>query len=268
MFPSIALAALMAISPAQAGALNITNVRNTYGQLGPTRANSKFLPGDVLYLTYDIEGMTVGEDGRVQYSTLLEVFNKDGKSLIEQKEPAERLEFIPLGGGRIPAQAFITIGVDQPAGEYTAKVIVTDKVSKATKTIERKFEVSAPEFGLVGVYAGADDRGSNPAPTTGVIGQTIFIFYSSVGFKRDAVKNQPNMHFEMMPFDEAGKPTLGKAISHDVTAADEKLPTYPLRFALPLTRPGKFTVRLSCTDKLTGKTATLELPVLVIAADK
>jgi hypothetical protein len=266
MFPSLALAALVALVPAQPAALNLTNVRNTYGQLGPTRASSKFLPGDVVFLAYDIEGVTVGEDGRVQYSTQLEVFDKDAKSLFKQ-DPAERLEFIPLGGGRIPAQAFITIGVDQPAGEYTAKVVVTDKVSKQSKTLERKFEVAPGEFGLVGVYASADDRGSNPAPTTGVVGQTIFIFYSAVGFKRDEKKN-PNMQFEMTPLDDAGKPTLGKPISHVVTFADEKLPTYPLRFALPLTRPGKFSVRLSCTDKISGKTATMELPVLVIAAEK
>lgn len=267
MFPSLALAALVAFAPAQAGALNFTNVRNTYGQMGPTRASSKFLPGDILFIAYEIEGMTIAEDGRTQYSTQLELCDKDGKSL-NKFEPRDALDFIPLGGGRIPAQAYVTIGVDQPPGEYLAKIYVVDKTAKVTKTLERKFEVTAPDFGIVNIFASTDKSGSNPTPTTGVVSQTIYVYFSVVGFKREGDKNQPKLHVEMTTVDEAGKPTLGKPVVYDIVQADEKIPTYPFIFSLPMTRPGKFAVRLSCTDKITGKTATLDLPVLVLAADK
>ena len=270
MSPSLIVASLLALAPAQgpaAGTLEIANVRNTYGVLGPTRADSKLLPGDILFVSYDLDGITIDKEGRVHYSMVMEVVDKAGKATLKQ-DPLEKIELVPLAGSRVAARAFVTLGIDHPAGEFTMKVAVTDRANKSTKTLERKFEVLPPDFGIVAVYASLDERGQTAAPTTGVVGQAIFINYTVVGFKRDAEKKQPNLHFEMVPLDEKSQPLMSKPLAHDGTDLDDKLPNYTVRFLLPMTRPGKFSIRLSCTDALAKKTATVELPVLVLAGEK
>jgi hypothetical protein len=273
MSPSMIVATMLTFAPAQvpaAGKLEIANVRNTYGVLGPTRADSKLIPGDILFVSYDIDGITIDKDGRVHYSMVMEVVDKNGKATLKQ-DPFEKIELVPLGGSRVAARAFVTLGVDHPAGEFTMKVSVTDKAEKANKattTLERKFEVLAPDFGIVAVYASLDERGQTAAPTTGVVGQAVFINYTAVGFKREEKTKQPNLHFEMIPLDENAKPLMAKPLFHDGTDLDEKLPNYTVRFLLPMTRPGKFTIRLSCTDVVTKKTVSVDLPVLVLAGEK
>ena len=150
------------------------------------------------------------------------------------------------------------------------KVTVTDKSvkDKPSATLERKFEVLPPDFGIVAVYASLDERGQTAAPTTGVVGQAVFINYTAVGFKRDPEKKQPNLRFEMIPLDENGKALMAKALFHEGNDLDEKLPNYTVRFLLPMSRPGKFSIRLSCTDIVTKKTVTVDLPVTVIAGEK
>ncbi len=271
MSPSLIVATLLALAPAQApaaaGKLEIANVRNTYGVLGPTRADSKFLPGDILFVSYDIDGIAINDEGRVHYSMVMEVLDKNGKATLKQ-DPYEKIELVPLGGSRLAARAFVTLGVDHPPGEFTMKVAVTDRSNKATQTLERKFEVLAPDFGIVAVYASLDERGQTAAPTTGVVGQAIFVNYTAVGFKRDPEKKQPNLRFEMIPLDEAGKPLMKKPLFHEGIDLDDKLPNYTVRFLLPMTRPGKFTIRLSCTDAVAKKTVSVDLPVLILAGEK
>ena len=98
---SLLLLTALSFSPAQAGPLKITNVRNTYGLLGGTRADSKLMPGDALFVAYDIEGLTYGPDGRTQYRMAMEVVNKDGKAMFTQN-PEDKVDYVPLGGTKLP----------------------------------------------------------------------------------------------------------------------------------------------------------------------
>jgi hypothetical protein len=266
MFPTLTLAAALALAPAQGGKLDLTNLRPTYGLQGPTRPTSKFLPGDPVYLTFDIDGITVGKDGKAVYTMGFDVTDKAGKSW-HKVDPVERVDFVPLGGSRVPGRAFVSLGVDAPAGEYTMKFTTTDTVTKATGQFEYKFEVLKADLGVIQVRASRDEPGNQPAHTTGFVGEEIWIQFAAAGFKRDA-KNQPNLRFEMVTLDDKGKPTIAQPLTLDVDKLDEKVPIYSLRFPLPLTRPGKFTVKLTVTDKVANKTTTFELPVTALATDK
>jgi hypothetical protein len=270
MFAPLILTAALALAPAQgdSGGLQLTNVRNTFGVLGPIRATSKMLPGDVLFVAYDIDGVTIDKAGKVQYSMAMEVVDKDKKTVFKQ-DPAEKVDFVPLGGTRLPARAFITLGLDQPPGLYTLKVTVIDRANKAEKTLSHPFEVLPKGFGIVAVYASIDERGQIPAPTTGIVGQSVFIQFAAVGFERDPKSKQPDLRFEMMPLDDTGKPTLAEPSAHDAKAGvDDKDNVYQVRFLLPMTRAGKYSIRLTAEDKIGKKKATFELPVVVLAAEK
>lgn len=267
MFTPLLMAAAMTAPAQPPAALDLTNVAPTYGILGPVRAGTTLIPGDVLCVRFDIDGITIGKDGKVTYTMQQEVTDKAGKQVFKP-DPVNRVDQAPLGGGKLPGYTFVTAGLDMPAGEYLLKLTVTDNTNKATKTLEQKFTVLKAEFGIVAVYASSDAQGRLPAPTVGVVGGSVFLHYSVVGFQKDPMKKQPDLKFEMVPV-ENGKPTSATPAVWEVKdGVDEKDGTYSMRYPMPFTRPGKFAVRLTATDNLTKKTVTLDVPVTVLPTDK
>jgi hypothetical protein len=262
MLTTLVIAAGLGLAPAQAGGMTLSNDRITYGELGSPRPDAKLLPGDVLFIAFDIEGIAVGADGKVDYSMGMVVTDKSGKSIFEQK-PAPRTDYLPLGGTKLPARAFVTIGLDQEPGTYTCKVTVTDNGSKASKSLDKQFTVLPKSFGVVALYTSSDEKGELPAPTVGVAGQSVWVHFALVGFERDKAKKQPNLTVEMQAMAN-GKPTVAKPTVVTINSGiDEKESGVPLRFLLPMNRDGEFEVELKATDKLSGKTASVKLPITV-----
>lgn len=261
------IATLIALSlPAQGAGISLSNTRITYGELGATRPDNKFLPGDIFFVSFDIDGVAIDADGKVKYSMGMEVFDAKGASIFKQA-PVDREDFVPLGGNKLPARAFISVGVDQEAGMYTCKVTVTDKGAKGeAKVLEQKFEVLKKDFGIVQLFTSADSEGKFPSSTTGLVGQSIFVQFAVVGFDREAVRKQPKIEIEMTVYDADKKPTLAKptsvVIDKDVPEKDIGI---PLRFTLPMNRAGGYLVELKATDTITKKTTKIYLPVRVIA---
>jgi hypothetical protein len=274
MLPALTLAAALALAPAQpATSLTLTNLRSTYGALGPTRPTAKYLPGDLVYLSLDVEGVAVSKDGKARYTLTTEVKDKAGK-VKSQGDTSPRTDFAPLGGGKVPVVTFSALGVDTEPGEYTLRVTATDTsvadpAKQPTGSVEYKFEVLKPDLGIVGVQVTSDKGGSFPTPATGYVGQFQWIRYSVVGFKRDpAKKNQPDMKFEMTTLDDKGQPTLATPLTEEVKALEDNTPIVTAWMYVPLTRAGKFTVRLKVTDNVAGKTATFELPIKAVPVEK
>jgi hypothetical protein len=256
-------AAALALTPAQPGSLSLTNVRTTYGELGAVRTDNRYLPGDWYFLAFDIEGITVSTEGKVSYAMSVEVTNKAGQSVFKQDKPVESDEFLPLGGNRLPGRAYVFLKPDQDPGTYTCKVSVTDRVTKATKTLDRTFEVVRKELGLIGLVMSYDDQAKMPAPPSGVVGQNLFIHGFMIGFGRAADK-KPNASVELRILDDAKRPTLPKPLSavvpKDIADGDDAA---RIMFLIPLNREGTFTAELKAVDSSTGKSATVSFPIRV-----
>src|SRR4051812_1970972 len=114
----VAAVAVLAVPAAGAGPLTLSNVRAPYGVLGPVRAQDKVLPGDRYVLCFDIEGITIGPDGKVAYSIGTEVRNAAGRVLYQQEPKAVEAP-TSLGGARVPAHARIDVGLDTKPGVFT-----------------------------------------------------------------------------------------------------------------------------------------------------
>jgi len=263
MLTTLALVGVMTLAPAQGG-LALENVRITYGELGAPRPDNSLLPGDIFFLAFDIKNITVDPTGKVQYSMSMEVTNAAGAKVFEQK-PVDRNDFLPLGGNKLPARAYVTVPLDQEPGTYSCKLVVIDKANKAEQSITQKFIVKQKQFGIVSLYTSSDAKGELPAPPYGMTGQSVWVHFVVVLFDRDKTKKQPSLSVEMSTLSADGMPTVPKPTILEISSeVDEKDTGIPLRFLLPLNRPGKFTVQLKVTDKLTNKTSSVQLPIEVV----
>lgn len=262
MMTALALLSALQLAPGQAGDLTLRDARLTHGILGMKRADARLLPGDSLVVGFDIEGMTTDASGKALYTISTEVSDAGGKVLFRQ--PPRDLEAVnALGGSRFPAYSQVDIGLQQPPGEYTLKVLVGDRTSRKSATLTQKFTVLPADFGLVRLSATGDAQGMVPAGLLGE-GQTVWINGLLVGFGRDNAGKQPNVALELRVLDEKNQPTtpkpFGGAVGKDAPAGATSL---PVQFLLPLNRTGKFTVEVKATDQVTGKSVTRSFPITV-----
>jgi hypothetical protein len=261
MWAALALTTVVSVAPAQ---LELKNVRTTYGVLGQERKENKLLPGDMLVVAFDIDGLKVKDDGRVLYSMGIELIKK-GKDKPEFKKEPQDLEAVnSLGGNSLPAFGMTFINTEAEAGEYTFTITVRDRLNKgAEKVLKHTFEVVPVKLGfvLLKLTAGNND----PVPNIGVPGQRVFVHHSLVGFELGKDK-RPFVTFEMQVLDDAGKPTLAKPFKGDIKEDVAKSPGLMMFIPVPLelNRPGKFKIQLKATDNISKKTAeqTLDLTVL------
>lgn len=262
MLNALLLFAVLAQAPGQAGSLKLSGVHPTYGVLGPARADPRYLPGDAVFLEFEIDGISVAADGKVLYSMSLEAADSKGKVLYRQN-PTDQESLATLGGKSVLAFARLDIGPEHPAGDYTVKVGITDRVTKQSQSFTQKYQVLPANLGVVQVRLSSDAEGAVPVGLIGA-GQPIWVNFATVGFARDKAKSQPNLQFEFRVLDEAGKPVLTKpdtgAINQDVPANEKLLGA---QFHISVNRDGKFVAELKVTDKVSGKTAVVALPLLV-----
>lgn len=245
------------------GALALEHCRSTYGVLGPERPDNRVLPGDELTICFEIVGAQVAADDKVHYTIGMEVTDRQG---IVRFRQAPRASAVKQAIGRQPllAAATVHVGMDQPAGEYTVKVTVRDRTAQAAAEFSRTYEVLPRDFGLVQLVVSGDPDA--PAPMTDFqVGRTGQINVTAVGFGRDESDSRSNLRVVMTVTDADGRtalaePSVGE-IKQSVTAQVLHL---PMQFQLDLPRAGRFTVKLTAEDRVTGKTAVLSLPLNVV----
>jgi hypothetical protein len=264
MWATLTLLTVLGVTPAQEE-MQLTNARVTYGILGPARPDSKYVPGDTCFLTFDIEGLTK-QGGIMRYGMKMELL--DSKEKLKFSRSTEGSDIVDiLGGTSVPGFAHAFIGLDTEPGEYTLKLTVTDQVSKKVQLLVRKFQVTPKDFGLVGVNTTYEGR--VPAPPIVVIGQPLVLTFGIVGFERDAKTKQPRIELKMNVLDETGKSTQPKPITEIIGKnVEEKESIISPAFDLALTRAGKFTIELTATDTLNKKTSTVMLPLIVLSRPK
>jgi hypothetical protein len=258
----VAAVAALSAPAAEPGTLTLSNVRATYGILGPVRADSRVLPGDSYVVSFDIEGVRVGPDGKVSYTIATEVRNAAGR-VQDQRDPKPVDAPTSLGGDRVTAHARLNVGLDTPPGAVSFKVTVTDRASGASKSLTKEVEVLPKDFGLIRLSITNDPDGQLPAAAIGA-GQAAWLQLGAVGFTRAADGKQPAVSFSLRFLDEAGNPTQAKPVEAAGPKNLEPMAAMvPVQFVLAPNRPGKFTAVITATDEETKKTATLSVPFTV-----
>jgi hypothetical protein len=282
MWTTLALMSALQLVPAQAEQLQLKNPRFTYGILGQERKDSNFLPGDLVVLSFDIDGLKVKDDGSARYSMGMQLFSqKKGKNVFEQ-DP-QKLEVVnSLGGSRQPVFALTNILPDMEPGDYTMKLTVNDETAKSSQKLERKFTVKPVEFSLVRVgfvYLNMSETqaGAAPllAPPMAVPGQSLMLHFTAVGFSEAGNDSKPKLSVKMEIQDESGKPVLAKpfGLKQPITNyPDDETKKYkilPFQMPIQVNRSGKFKIVLSATDEHSHKTVSMPpLDLTVVEVNK
>lgn len=260
MWTTLTLLSVLAAEPAETS-LSLKHVRATHGLLGPRRSDETVMPGDILFVCFDIDGIRVDAEGRVRYRMGMELSDAAGKVVFRQAAKEQEVH-ASLGGDRVPACAHLSVGLDTPPGDYCMKVVVQDLASGQEQSLSRKVKVLARQFALVRTMVTLDEDGHYPLSRF-TCGQTVWVHTSAVGFTRGRGK-QGDVVFQMRVLDTSGKPTLAKAATDTLT---EELPAnlsgLPTAFLLTLNRPGKFTVELQGSDRVSGKQTKMSFPIIV-----
>jgi hypothetical protein len=252
---ALALVAL-ALWGSNARAIDIKNVRSTYGPFGALRPGNKMLPGDVFVINFDVSGVSVdAKNGLTKYTQTLEVFDPKGKSIF--KETSNKALYLGLGGDTVPELANVLLGADLGVGKYQAKVTITDPAKKDSKTLVQDLEVIQPDFGFIHVMA----------PAMGFKGQDYYLQYALVGFGRDK-KNYPNINLSMRVLAD-GKPTFPDPIASNIPRdypkiQADKAELLRLGGQIYLNRTGRFTVEVEAIDEISKKKDKFSFPLTVI----
>jgi hypothetical protein len=266
MWTAAVVALVLGLPPAQPGtSLALTKPHFTYGPGGVTRPDAKYLPGDTVFLSFDVANLKFDADANASYRIAMEVTNADGEAVLRQKPHASKVKNI-LGGKAVPCRVHVALPPGYPSGTYTIKVTVEDLATKQGQSLAQKFEVLPAAFGLVQVGASATNDGMAPVPTVGVEGAPLYLTFAVVGFGRGKDK-QLDISASLRVLDEKGKPTTAKPFADRAKREiPEGLQLIPLQFGLTLNRVGSFTLEFTATDHVTGQKARATMPLKVVSA--
>jgi hypothetical protein len=263
MWTACVVALALGVQPAQTGALTLNQPRFTFGPAGLTRTDGKFLPGDVVYMTFDVAGLKFDDESKAKYSVAMEISDAAGNTLYRQKPHASMVRNV-LGGKAVPCSVQVQLPVDHPAGTLTVKVTVEDKATNQSGSVSKKVEVLKAGFGIVQLYTTAGNAGAVPVPSVGAEGSLLYVHFVAVGFARGKDK-QPDLSGTLRVLDEGGKETSAKPftgrLNKDV-APDAMV--VPLQFGVTLNRAGRFTLELTATDHISGQKSTVSMPLKVV----
>jgi hypothetical protein len=267
MLPSLVVVLIaLGTAGAQDAPLEIANAHATYGYLGaPHPTGEGRLPGDTIFFTFDIKNMKLDDTGRASYSLLVEVTDDKGH-LVYKLGPRNAVAQNYLGGNSMPCSAHLELPLDSVPGIHHFKVTITDRQTNKSVSLEKTGKILEPNFGLIRVGTYADRESKVPAAPIGVNGETIYLSFAPVGFARDKATKQPHLHVSMRVLDETGKPTFAKSLTGTVNKEiPEDLKVIQMQFGITLNRVGNFTIELDATDKISGKTAKVSLPLRVVS---
>lgn len=263
MFTTVALAFAISLpAGADTGKLSVSDVQFTYGYLGPKRDSDNYLPGEKVFVSYNINNMKLNANGRANFSISMEIYSPEG-DLKRKFPPSIKAATNYFGGSSLPAVATGNIPLDIPPGTYKIKVSIVDRSTMEETSFVVNPKVLPKDFGIIHLEPSLDGEGKAPASTVGVIGESLFVNFAVVGFTRK--DGQPDISATLRILDENGKATMPHPLSGRANAGvQEEIQILPLQFAVTQNRVGSFTIELKAKDELTGKESTVRFPVRVV----
>jgi hypothetical protein len=259
---AMSVAALLGSMSAAQAQLAIQNIQACYGPCGPERPQLQYHHLERVCFRFTVMGASADEDGQVDLHTSGQLVAPDGTSAGSGEKNAEGL----MNFGPIYAED-IAFPLPQhlAPGEYTLTVMVHDQRTKQTASFERKLLLEPDELAICSPEFFYDADGQIAAPFGGVVNQKLHLRFIIIGINTTTGRSEVETRFEV--FDAKTRRPLCKPVIKVDQTANSLLPQLQMRLSsqIALHWPGKFILRISATDRLANKTATLEVPIHVAA---
>lgn len=252
-------ALILALSANTAHALELSNARVTTGPLGTRRVGDKFLPGDYVFLVFEIRGLKVDpKTGTAVYQTKMEILDGRGKAIFTQIVPPKKIAL--LGGDSLPSDATAFLGSKQDPGRYKMRITVLDLRANKKDSLDYDFEILPARFAVV----------QPVCPAVAFAGTDFAVAVGLVNMKRDKEK-LPKVTVTMQILDGAGKPVLPKPAKLNVRDLHDPVlnnlaATDVIRISFPifLNRPARYRFVIEAVDDFTGQRSRQTLFLNVI----
>jgi hypothetical protein len=256
--------ALVALLPLESVAeLTFDKITPRHGTFGPERASLDIVPGDEIHFSFLVNGVQPGPDGKVDLEFRQVITTETGKVLIDKTSPNK--ELLAYGGTGLVGFSSFATGTSTPPGVYTVKVTANDLLGKTTTFFERKVTILKPAFATVRRELHHDPDRKSPASTTNHLGHRLYYRLIALGYDRS--KNTLDLEMSVQIEDDKKQPTMAKPITvpaaSDNAEAVGKTETVTFTGFITTNRPGKFTVKITVTDKVSKQSTTWEFPVTV-----
>ncbi len=245
--------------------LEIRGLKLIYDEFSPVRKNSDFFPGERLTVKFDIHGFGLKDDGLGDLDVSCRVVDALGKvrHAFSYQVKADKWDRADAFNRQA---AFHTLPDDARPGKYELELSLEDRVTRQQASASIPFTVKPTELALVSPRFFYDEKRTCRAPLSGSINQRIFFDCDVIGEDRSQGKIDLNASIELV--DAAGKSVFQRSQLIDVLCQGDELPMNISQHMMVhgwvhLRHPGKYALRIVVLDKMTGRTASLELPLEV-----
>ena len=251
-----------ALSPAK---IQIENIQACYGPYGPERKSLDLYPFDIFFMRFTVTGLKTDAAGKVDAAVKMKWADAKGNPLDEKSFPASGI--LHLGGNSFLAFINEPMPEQVPVGKNTVTVTVTDNLSKESASFERQFTGHKSKLQIVGLEFFHDAEGKLPSSTNCSPGEPLHFRLRVIGFDRS--KEKIHIQMAVQTLDSEGKENLPKPLISDFREEDARAVQRTgfifLANGIGLNRVGKFTLRITITDRITGQSTKIEVPVNVAA---
>jgi len=259
---SVAWLILSWSSSAQAK-IQIENIQASYGPFGPERKSLDLYPFDILFLRFTVTGLKTDAAGKVDTAVTLKWADAKGNPLDETSFPSSGI--LHLGGNSFLAFVHLRMPGQVPVGKNTVTVAVADNLSKESASFERQMTGHKSKLQVVDLEFFHDADGKLPSSTNCPPGEPLHFRLRVIGFDRS--KEKIHIQMAVQTLDSDGKENLPKPLVFDFREQDAKAVQRTnfvfFTSGIGLNRIGKFTLRITITDRLTDQSTKMEVPVTV-----
>ncbi len=228
------------------------------------RSDTVYLPGETLYLSFQIQGYTTDRQNHVKLSYRIEALDPSGIPFAEPEQNKIDTELLPQDAKWVPRVRFSpAIPPFADSGHYKFAIHVTDEIGKAETRQELPFQVRGrhvpPSPTLVVrnfQFSRQEDGEPLPAPAYRR-GEALWAAFDITGYQ----KGEKNLVW--VDYGVAVVNVEGNVLFQQAEPAEEKgIFFYPRRyvhavFSLNLERsiaPGEYTIVLTVRDRLSDQT--------------
>lgn len=255
----LVLAAWVGLTSA-ASAIELRGIQACYGSLGPVRTSLEVSPLDEVVFRYTVASLRPAADGSAEFEVAITLVDASDKITLRESR-THRVE-LPWGGDSAAHATSVVVGPAAAPGEFTCRVVVTDKNGGGSAQFSRKLTCRKAGFRLINPRFFADAARSVPGPASGLVGQTNYLRVQATEPMWASGRSAVSLRIEVV--DLESKPVAIRPI----VARRESDRGGPFRglaveAAVPLVRPGEFQLRLTLIDELAKQEDVLMLPFTV-----